>query len=101
MLEPVLDPFHRPAGNTRRDAHQRDVGKDALLHAKAAAGIRRGTQPQPVARDFQRARKHRMDTERPLEGREHIVGVFARVIVGDQTVGLDRRAGVARIIDLN
>ena len=99
MLEPVLDPFHRPARDARRDPHQRDVGEDALLHAEAAAGIRRHAQAQPVARHFQRARQHRMDAERPLEGGEHVVGVLARIVVGDQPVGFDRRAGVARIVD--
>ena len=101
MLQPVLDPFHRPARDARRDPHQRDVGEDALLHAEAAAGVRRHAQAQPVARHFQRARQHRMDAERPLEGREHVVGVLARIVVGDQPVGFDRRAGVARIVDLH
>ena len=99
MLEPVLDPFHRAAGDARRDPHQRDVGEDALLHAETAAGIGRHAQPQPVARHFQRARQHRVDAERPLEGRQDIVGVLARIVVGDQPVGLDRRAGIARIVD--
>ena len=77
MLQPVLDPFHRPARDARRDRHQHDVGKHALLDAEAAAGIRRRAQPQPVARHLQRARHHRMHAERPLEIREHVVGVLA------------------------
>jgi hypothetical protein len=43
MLEPVLDPFHRPPAHLRRNAHQHHVRKDALLHAEAPAGIWRRT----------------------------------------------------------
>ena len=99
MLKPVLDPFHRPAGGARRDPHQHDIGKQALLHAEAAAGIRRRTQPETVARHLQRARHHRVQAERPHEIREHVIGVLGRVVFGDQPVGLDRRTGIARIAD--
>ena len=101
MFEPVLDPFDRTPGGARRRGDQNDVGKDALLDAKAAAGIRRRAQPQPIARHLQRPRQHRMDAERPLEIGEHIVGVFAGVIVGDHAIGFDRRAGIARIADID
>ena len=77
MLEPVLDPFHRPAGDARGDADQHDVGKHALLDAEAAAGIGRGAQRSRLPGHLQRARHHRMHAERPLEIREHVVGVLA------------------------
>ena len=40
MLEPVLDPFHRPAGDAGGDRRQHDVGKDRELDAEAAAASR-------------------------------------------------------------
>ena len=80
MLDAVLDPFHRPAGSARGDAHQYDVGKHRLLDAEAAAGSRRRAQAQPIARHFQRPRHHRMQAERPLEIGQNIVGVLARFV---------------------
>ena len=99
MLEAVLDPFHGAAAGTRGDAHQHDVGKHALLDAKAAAGIRRRAQAETIARNFERARHHRMQAERPHEVRQHVVGVLGGIVFGNQAVGFDRRAGVARIAD--
>ena len=101
MFEPVLDPFHRPPGSARRGGDQHDIGKHALLDAEAAAGIRRRSQPQPIAGHLQRPRHHRMDAERPLEIREHIIAVLARIVFGDHAVGFDRRAGIARIANVD
>ncbi len=101
MLDAVFDPFHRPAGDARRDAHEDDVGKDRLLDAEAAAGIRRRAQAQPVARHFQRPRHHRVQAEGALEIGENVVGAFARIVCGDDTVGFDRRARIARVADRN
>ena len=103
MLQPILDPFHRPVGDTRGDRDQDDVRKDRLLDAKAAAGIRRRPQPQPVARDLERPRHDRMQAERPLEIGEHVIGALARVVFGNDAVGLDRGAGIPRIahVDAN
>ena len=99
MLEPVLDPFHRPPAGSRGHAHQHDVREHALLDAEAAAGIGRRAQPEAIARHFQRARHHGMQTERPHEIREHVIGVLARIVFGDDPVGFHRRAGIARIAD--
>jgi len=90
MLQAILDPFHRPVGDTRGDRDQDDVRKDRLLDAKAAARIRRRPQPQPVARDLERPRHDRMQAERPLEIGEHVIGALARVVFGNDAVGLDR-----------
>ena len=60
MLDAVLDPFHRPAGDLRRERHQHHIGKHRKLDAEAAAGIRRDAQAQFRPGDAQRARHHRM-----------------------------------------
>ena len=97
MLKPILDPLDRPAGDTRRDAHQDHVGKDALLDPVAATGRRRRSEPNPVTGDLQRTGHHRVDRKRPLEIGQNVVGVLARLVAGDDTVGLDGRAGIAGI----
>ncbi len=99
MFEPVLDPFHRTAGKLRGNADQHDIGKHRLLVAEAAAGIGRRTKAEAAARHFQRARHHRMQAERAHEIREHVIGVLARIVFGDDAAGLHRRAGIARIAD--
>ncbi len=101
MLEPILDPFDRPAGDARGDADEHHVRHEALLDAEAAAGVGRRAQAQPIARHLERARHHRVQAERPHEIGEDVVGVFARVVRGDDPVGLDRRAGIARVADLD
>ena len=101
MLEPILDPFDRPSRRPRGRGDQDDVGKNALLDAKAAAGIRWRAQPQAVARNLERPRHHRMDAEGTLEIGEHVVGVVARVIFGDHAIGFDRRAGIARVANVD
>ena len=70
-----------------------------MLDAKAAAGIRRGAQAETIARNFERARHHCMQAERPHEVRQHIVCVLGGIVFGKQAVGFDRGAGVARIAD--
>src|SRR4029077_7350210 len=78
-----------------------DIGKKALLDAETAAGIRWRAQPQPVAWNLQRPRQHRVDAERPLKIGQHVVRVFARLLIGDDAIGFDRRAGVARIANVD
>ena len=98
MLEPILDPLDRPAAHPRGDRDQHDVGEHALFDAEAAAGIRRRAQPETMARHFQRPRHDAVQAERPHEVRQHVVGVFGRIVVGDDAVGFDRRAGIARVV---
>ena len=81
MLEPVLDPLDRPPRNASRGSDQHDIGKDALLDAKTAAGVRRRAQPQPVAWNFQRARDHGVDAERPLEIGQDVEGILGGIVV--------------------
>ncbi len=92
VLETILDPLDRTSDRPRCRGKQHNVGKHALLDAKTAAGIRRGAQPHPIARYFQRPRDHRVDAEGALEIGKDIEGVLGRVVVGDHAVGLDRRA---------
>ena len=101
VLQPVLDPFHRPAGKPGDGGHQHDIGREPLLDAEAAAGIGRGAQAQPVGRHAERRRHHRMQRQRPLEGRRHLKGVGVRVPGGDQAETLDGRDGAARIAHLD
>ena len=101
MLEPVLDPFDRSPGGARRRGDQNDVGENALLDPEAAAGVRRRAQPQTVARDPQGPRQDGVDAEGTLEIRQHVVGILAGVIFGDHAIGLDRRAGVTGIADVD
>ena len=42
-----------------------------------------------------------MQTERPLEIGEHVVGIFGRVVHGDDAIGLNRCAGVTGVADGN
>ncbi len=88
MLQPVLDPLDRAAAEARGNTHQHDVRKYALLDAEAAAGIGRRAQAEAIARHFQRTRHHAVQTERPHEIGEHVVGVFGRIVFGDDAVGL-------------
>ena len=101
MLEPILDPFDRPAGHACRECDQHDIGEDALLDPEAAAGIGRRAQPQAIARHLERARDDRVNAEGALEIGRHVIGVEAGVVFRDHAIGLDRRAGVARIIHLD
>src|SRR5262245_64142049 len=55
------------------------------------------TQAQAVSRNFQRARHNSMQAEWSHKIGEHVVSVFARVILGNEAVGFDWRAGIARI----
>ena len=91
MLDAVLGPFHRPAGDLRRERHQHDIGKYRKLDAEAAAGIRRNPQPQFRPRYAQRPRHHRMDRERTLEIRQHVVAALRRIMLRDHDVTFDRR----------
>ncbi len=91
MLDAVLDPFHRPAGDFCRERDQHHIGKHRKFYAKTAAGIRRDAQPQFRPGDAQRARHHRMHGERALEIRQHIVAALGRIVLGDHDVTFDRR----------
>ena len=99
MLQPVFHPFDRPARHPGACRNQDDVGEHPLLDAEAAARLRRGAQADPVAGHPQRAGDYGVNGERPLEIRQHIIGVTARVVLGQHTIGFDRRAGAARILD--
>ena len=96
MLDPVLDPFHRPAGDLRRQPQQHDIGKHRKLDAETAAGIRRYAQPQFRPRHPQRPRHHRMHRERALEIRQHVVAALGRIVLGDDDKALHRRERLAR-----
>ena len=97
MLEPVLDPFHRPAGDAGGDRGQHDIGKHRELDAEAAAGVGRDAQSQLRAGHAQRARHHRVGAERALEIRQHVVALVGRPVFRDDDVALHRGEGVARI----
>src|SRR5262249_26542288 len=99
VLETILDPFYRAAGNARGDAHQHDVREKTLLDAEAAPGVGRRAQAQAVSRHFQGTRHDGVQAERSHEVGEHVISVFIRVIFGDETVGFDWRAGIAWIAD--
>ena len=101
VFQPVLDPFHRPAGKPGDRGHQHDIGREPLLDAEAAAGVGRGAQAQPVGRHAQGRRHHRMQRERPLEGRRHLIGAGVGVPGGDQPETLDGRHRAARIAHLD
>lgn len=101
MFEPVLDPFDRTLRDARGSSDQHDVWKHALLDAKAAAGIRRRAQPQAIALYFQRAGDHGVDAERTLKIGQHLIGILAGIVRGDDAIGLDRRAGVAGIANVD
>ena len=91
MLDAILDPFHRAAGDARGDRRQHHIGEHRELDAEAAAGIRRNAQPHLRARHAQRARHHRVRAERTLEIRQHVVTVVGRIVLGDHNVALHRR----------
>ena len=101
MLQAIFDPFHRPPGDPRRYGDQHDIGKYRLLDAEAAAGVPRRPQPKSVARDLQRPRHDRMQAERSLEIGQHVVGALCGIVFGDDAIGFDRRAGIARIADID
>ena len=46
MLEPVLDPFHRPAGDAGGERGEHDIGKHRELDAEAPAEVGRDAQAQ-------------------------------------------------------
>ena len=91
MLDAILDPFDRAAGDFRRQRDQHDIGKHRKLDAETAAGIRRNAQPQFRPRHAQRARHHRVHGERALEIRQHVVAGFGRIVLRDHDVAFDRR----------
>ena len=97
MLEPVLHPFDRPAGDARRDRRQHDIGKDRQLDAEASAAVRRDAQAQLRSGHAQRPRHHRMGAERTLKVGQHVVAAVARPVFGDDDVAFHRRERVARI----
>ena len=80
MLDAVLDPFHRAAGDLRGERGQHHIGKHRELDAEAAAGVRRDAQPHLRARHAQRPRHHRMRAERTLEVRHAVVAVVGRIV---------------------
>src|ERR1017187_2996902 len=101
MLKPIFDPLHRTAGDACSGGDQYNVRKHSLLDAEAAAGVRRRAQAQPVAGHLERARYHRVNAERPLKIGQDVESVFAWVVIRDDAVGFDRRAGIAGIADID
>src|SRR5512136_1292660 len=91
MLETILDPFDRPTGALRRDAHQHDIRKDGLLDAESAAGTGWCSDAQLRALAAQRLRHHWVNRERTLKITENVVDALAGLIVGDDDVALERR----------
>ena len=97
VLDPVLHPFDRAAGDARGERGEHDVGKHRELDAEAAAAVGRDAQPQLRAGHAQRARHHRMGAERALEVRQHVVAAVGGAVFGDDHVALHRGERVARI----
>ena len=97
MLEPVLDPFDRPAGDARGQRGQHDVGKDRELDAEAAAAVGRDAQPQLRPGDAQGARHHRVGAERALKIRQHVVALLGGPVFGHDDVAFHRGERVAGI----
>ena len=98
MLDAVLDPFHRPPGDLRRDRGQHHVGKHRELDAEAAAAVGRDAQPHLGAGHPQRLRHHRMGREWPLEIRGDVVALVVGMVLGDDDVALHRREGEPRVV---
>ena len=96
VLQPVLDPFERDAEQPARRGEQHHVGIHPLLDAEAPAALRRGDQPQPVARHSERPAHQRVQDERPLEIRPDRVAVGRGLELRDRAIGLHRGRGVAR-----
>ena len=101
VLQPILDPFHRPPGHPRRQRDQDNVRKHPLLDPKTPPGISRRPQPQPIARHPQRPSHHSMQTERPLEICQHIVTIVTRIVLRHHPISLNRGTGIPRIPHLN
>ena len=97
MLEPVLHPLDRAAGDARGERGEHDVGKHRELDAEAAAAVGRDAQPQLRAGHAQRPRHHRMGAERALEVRHHVEAAVGGAVFGDDHVALHRGEGAARI----
>ena len=83
----------------RGHSGKHDIGKDTLLDAEGAAGIRRRAQTQAIARHLERTGDDRVDRKRPLEIRRDVEGIFAGIVFRNHAVGFDRRAGIAGIGD--
>ena len=98
MLDAVLDPFHRPAGDARGDGRQHHIGKHGKLDAETAAAVGRNAHPESRAGHAHRPRHHRMGAERALEIRQHVVAVVGRIILRDHDVAFHRRVREPRII---
>ena len=96
MLEAILDPFDRPSGHPRRNAHQHDRDVKNELHAEGAAGIGSRPDAQAIARHAQRACHHRVQRERTLKIRERIVAILVPEIFRDHRKAFHRRDGIAR-----
>ena len=99
MLQPVFDPLHRTPDEARGGGQHHSIGRNALLDAEAAAGVRGRPQAQTVARHLEGARHHGMYAERTLEVGENVEGILVGIVFGHDAVGFDRRAGIARIAD--
>ena len=59
VLDPVLDPFHRPARDACGERHEHHVGKYGEFDAETAAAVGRNAHAKLRAGHAQRARHHR------------------------------------------
>ena len=98
ILDAVLDPFHRPAGDDRSDDRTDIAGIDADLVAEAAADVGRDHMDL-VLGDLEISASHRADHMRRLEGAPERQLAFDLVERGDALAGLERRGMDALIED--
>ena len=96
ILDPVLDPLHRPARHDRGDDGADIAGIGADLVAEAAADIGRDD-VDLVLGDLRDQRRHRADDVRRLEGAPHRQLALDLVEGGDALAGLER-AGMDALI---
>ena len=99
MLQPVLDPLHRPPRLAGQHAQHDDIGEDRELGAEAAAGIFRAAVAQGGGADAQGQRHHGVDRKRALKIGQHIEAAGLAVGLRHNGVGFHRRDGIARIAD--
>ena len=98
MLDPVLDPFHRPPRDARGNRHEHHVGKHRELDAETAAAVGRNARAKLRTGHAQRARHHRMRAERSLEIRQHVIAAVGRIELRDDDVAFHRRVREPMII---
>ena len=98
ILDAILGPFHRPAGDDRSDDRTDIAGIGADLVAETAADIRRDDMDL-VLGDFRDQRADRANDVRRLERAPKRQLAFDLVEGGDALAGLERARMYARIND--